>query len=168
MTKSLNNRSADDAGAELGGLVVAELVAAAEALIPGKVRVRSVYFARPIPSRLELVFQVGEEERLLAARRQLAADFRGPTLGAFQRHALGLSGQQDQVIARLAILAEDDSGVVLTGLQLDFDFGESDQRRGRLRFEFCDHRGKFGLPSLDHIDSDGHYWHLLKWLMKLL
>src|SRR6516164_6812412 len=120
-SKYRRSESADGDGQPFAALVVVVLGAVAEEATPGGGGVL-VLLARPVPVRDQVRLAVGEQQRSLLARRQVAAHALGPGAGIGPGHAFGRPRcHADQVVLDRAVLVEDGAGVVLAGVQLDVD-----------------------------------------------
>lgn len=163
MAFSLKDQSADGPGAKLADLVAVALAAVAEALTPGPAGGGGALLARPVPGGLELLLEVGVEQGLFAAGWQAGFVFaalpHGPFVGFDEGDLLGFAREQDQVIARLAVLSDDETGVVFAVAEVDQHFGEVDllALTGWLRFELGNKFGQAGELGLDRFKRDlGH------------
>ena len=74
------------------------------------------------------------------------------------RDAFRLARQQDEVIAGLVVVTQNDAGVVLAGLQADAGGRNIECACLLLRFQAGDHLGKAGLRGLDVVEGDGAHW----------
>lgn len=111
--------------------------------------------ARPVPNGLEGLLEVGKQQRLLAARGQAAASGYGPFVGGRPVEVFRIAGQQDEVTQGLAVVVQQEAGVLLACLQFDAGGRQVDRGGARL-FEGGDHPRELGLRGLDVVDGDAH------------